>query len=154
MHEVSLKQGDEEPKEHNNEERQASNPRNMPSVWHQDVQDWQDLDLLGHGRQNSKRLDFPGIGMSSPFILRITLSIFKCNRRVESAGRLELAVFSVMRLPFSPVKLAGLIGLRIDSTIPVFYQKLVIPYLPEVATFVSGNPTRRPMGKCRFIHSD
>jgi hypothetical protein len=71
---VSLKQGDEEPKEHNNEERQTSNPRNMPSVWHQDVQNWQKLDLLGHGRQNSKRLDFHGIGMSSLFILRIILS--------------------------------------------------------------------------------
>ena len=49
LHEVSLKQGDEEPKEHNNEERQTSNPRNMPSVWYQDVQDWQELDLLGLG---------------------------------------------------------------------------------------------------------
>jgi hypothetical protein len=81
---VSLKQGDEELKEHNNEERQTGNPGNMPSVWHQDVQNWQELDLLGHGRQNSKGLDFPGIGMSSPFILRITLSKQTYN---EHSGR-------------------------------------------------------------------
>jgi hypothetical protein len=40
---VSLKQGDEEPKEHDDEERQAGNPGNMPNVWHQDVQNWEEL---------------------------------------------------------------------------------------------------------------
>jgi hypothetical protein len=44
LHEVSLNQGDKEPKERYNEERQTSNPGNMPSVWHQDVQNREELD--------------------------------------------------------------------------------------------------------------
>jgi hypothetical protein len=43
LHEVSLNQGDEEPKEHYNEERQTGNSGNVPSVRHQDVQNWEEL---------------------------------------------------------------------------------------------------------------
>jgi hypothetical protein len=41
----------------------------MPDLWHENVQNRQGLGLLRHNRQNSKGLDFPGGGMSSPFIL-------------------------------------------------------------------------------------
>jgi len=40
---VSLNQGDEEPKEHDNEERQTSNPGNVPDLWHEDVQNREEL---------------------------------------------------------------------------------------------------------------
>jgi hypothetical protein len=51
LREASLKQGDKEPKEHNNEERQTSDPGNVPSVWHQDVPYWEGL-----GQRNIVRL--------------------------------------------------------------------------------------------------
>jgi hypothetical protein len=62
---VPLKQGDEEPKEHNNEERQASDPRNMPSVWHQDVPNWEELATSA----SQERLDVHRMRAIQPFFL-------------------------------------------------------------------------------------
>jgi hypothetical protein len=71
---MSHQKRDEGSEINNHEERQAGNSGRMPNLWHENVQNRQGLGLLRHSQQNSEGLDIPGIGMSSPFILRITLN--------------------------------------------------------------------------------
>jgi len=43
LYEMPGQEGDEKPKGDYDEERQTSNPRNVPNVRHQDVQNWEEL---------------------------------------------------------------------------------------------------------------
>jgi len=46
LYEVPDQERNERPQEHYHEEWQAGNPRNMPNLWHQDVQDRKELKLI------------------------------------------------------------------------------------------------------------
>jgi hypothetical protein len=78
---MSHQKRDEGSEINNHEERQAGNSGRLSGLWHENVQDRQELALLRYNRQNSKGLDIPDTGMSSPFILRITLFKRMCDMR-------------------------------------------------------------------------
>jgi len=66
---MSHQKRDEGSEINNHEEWEAGDPGRLSDLWHENVQNRQELALLRYNRQNSKGLDVPGIGMSSPFIL-------------------------------------------------------------------------------------
>ena len=76
---MSHQKRDEGSEINNHEEWEAGDSGRLSILWHENVQNRQELALLRYNRQNSKGLDIPDTGMSSPFILRITHSKQKFN---------------------------------------------------------------------------
>jgi hypothetical protein len=66
---VQSQEGNKECQKHHYKERQAGDPGCLSELWHESVQNRQELGLFYIAEEMNQGLDFPDGGMSSPFIL-------------------------------------------------------------------------------------
>ena len=69
---MPCQKGNERRQKHHHEKRQASNLGRMPDLWHENVQNRQELGLLRHSRQNQKGWIFPVAGWPALLFCPIT----------------------------------------------------------------------------------